>query len=77
MLFVTTWMDLEGIMPSEISYTEKDKYCIACLIFGIRKTIQKNKLMDTENRLVVARGRGWGLAKWVKVVKRYELPVKK
>ena len=25
--FATTWMDLEGIMLSEISQTEKDKYC--------------------------------------------------
>ena len=25
--FVTTWMDLEGIMLSEISQTEKDKHC--------------------------------------------------
>ena len=24
--FVTAWMDLEGIMPSEISQSEKDKY---------------------------------------------------
>ena len=24
--FATTWMDLEGIMLSEISQTEKDKY---------------------------------------------------
>ena len=24
--FATTWMDLEGIMLSEISLTEKDKY---------------------------------------------------
>ena len=24
--FATTWMDLEGIMLSEISHTEKDKY---------------------------------------------------
>ena len=27
--FARTWMDLEGIMLSEISYTEKDKYCIS------------------------------------------------
>ena len=26
--FVTTWMDLEGISLSEISQTEKDKYCM-------------------------------------------------
>ena len=32
----------------------------------------KNKLIDTWNRLVVARGRG---AKWVKGIKRYRLPV--
>ena len=31
---VTTWMDLEGIMPSEISQTEKDKYCMIALICG-------------------------------------------
>ena len=34
--FATTWMDLEGIMLSEISQTEKDKYCmISSLICGI------------------------------------------
>ena len=26
--FATTWMDLEGIKLSEISQTEKDKYCM-------------------------------------------------
>ena len=26
--FATTWMVLEGIMLSEISQTEKDKYCM-------------------------------------------------
>ena len=30
-----TWMDLEGIMLSEISQTEKDKYCMTLLICGI------------------------------------------
>ena len=34
MPFVTTWMDLEGIMLSEISQTEKDKYCIISHICG-------------------------------------------
>lgn len=33
--FVTTWMDPEHIMLSEISWTEKDKYCIMSLICGI------------------------------------------
>ena len=33
--FVTTWMDLEGIMLSEIIQTEKDKYCMISPICGI------------------------------------------
>ena len=32
--FVTTWMDLEGIMLSEMSQTEKDKYCMISLTCG-------------------------------------------
>ena len=33
--FVTTWMNLEGIMLSEVRQTEKDKYHIISLISGI------------------------------------------
>ena len=33
--FATTWMDLEGIMLSEIGQTERDKYCVISLICGI------------------------------------------
>ena len=36
--FATTWMDLEGIMLSEITQTEKDKYHIISLICGIKQT---------------------------------------
>jgi len=32
---VSTWMDPEGIMLSEISQTEKDKYHMISLISGI------------------------------------------
>ena len=32
--FAATWMDLEGIMLSKISQTEKDKYCMISLICG-------------------------------------------
>ena len=35
MLFVATWMDLEDIMLSEISQSQKDKYYIIPLICGI------------------------------------------
>ena len=32
--FATTWKDLDGIMLSEISHMEKDKYFMSSLIFG-------------------------------------------
>ena len=35
LLFATTWMDLKGIMLSEISQTEKNKYCMISLICEI------------------------------------------
>ena len=57
---MTTWIDLEGIVLSEISQTEKDKYCTISLIHGIKKT---NKLIESVNKLVVARGRVWGWRK--------------
>ena len=38
MPFAKTWMDLEHIMQSEISQTEKEKYCIISLICGIEKS---------------------------------------
>ena len=33
--FVTAWVDREGIMLSEVSQTEKEKYCMVSLIPGI------------------------------------------
>lgn len=33
--FITTWMDLDDIMLSEISQTEKEKHCIFSLTSGI------------------------------------------
>ena len=33
--FAVAWMDLEGIMLSEISQTEKGKYCIISFMCGI------------------------------------------
>ena len=35
LLFVTTWIDLESIMLSEISQTEKDKHLMVSLVGGI------------------------------------------
>ena len=35
LLFATAWMELESIMLSEISQSEKDKYHMISLICGI------------------------------------------
>ena len=35
MPFVTTWMDLDGIMLSEVSQKDKDKYCMILFKSGI------------------------------------------
>ena len=59
-------MDLEGIMLSEVSQTEKDKYCMLPLTCGILKNKnnkKKTKYTETENRLVVAWGRSRGVGK--------------
>lgn len=32
--FVTTWINLEGCIQSEINQTQKDKYCMIPLITG-------------------------------------------
>ena len=34
-LFATVWMDLENIMPSEVSQTEEGKYSMISIILGI------------------------------------------
>ena len=66
-------MDLESIMLSEISQSEKDKYhmislvCMWNLIYKINKQ-SRSRLIDTENRLTAVRGK-WGWWGWVKKVK--------
>ena len=35
MPFAETWMDLEFVMLSEVSQTEKEKYCMTSLTCGI------------------------------------------
>ena len=58
--FAITWMDLEGIMLSEISQTEKDKnYMIShiCGIWKVQLTGEYNKKetdSDIEDKLVVS-----------------------
>ena len=50
--FVTIWVNLEDIMLSEVSQSQEDKYYLIPLIWGV----QIVKLIEAENRLVVAQG---------------------
>ena len=59
-------MELESLILGEVSQKEKDKYCMISLISGIQYKAQMNlstekKIMDLENRLVVAKGEGEGV----------------
>ena len=63
--FAITWMDLEGIMLSEISQTEKDKHCMMSLKWNLKNKTNKakqikNRLIDTGKKQGVARGEGRG-----------------
>ena len=60
-------MDLEGIMLTEISQKEKDKYCMVSLMWNMKNFLNfsineetkpnKNKHIDRENSMVT-RGEG-------------------
>ena len=67
--FVTASMDLESIMLSEISQSEKDKYRMIWVICGIKCTKWTNKIVtDLESRVTaIGGGRlvgGW--RRWTK-----------
>ena len=59
----TTWMDLEGIMLSEISQTEKNKYYVISHIWNQKcnklvNITKKDRLRD--NKLVIISGQKEG-----------------
>ena len=68
--FAATWKDLEGIMLREIRQTEKDK----CYMISLMCGIQKAKLTEIENRMVVIRG--WGVGEMGRCI-GYKLPVRR
>ena len=56
--FATTWMDLEGIILSELNWTEKNKYCMFSFICGIWK-IETNECSKTETDSQMQRRNQW------------------
>ena len=66
--FMTMWMDLEGIMLSEMS--NRGRQMISNCMWNLKRKQNKIKLIETEDRLAVARGRRWRVGemgeKWLK-----------
>ena len=61
MPFAAIWMELEIIILSEVSQTEKDKYHMISLTCGIQNMTQKisyqrNRLAYTENKFMFTKG---------------------
>ena len=71
------WIVLKDIILSEISQTEKEKYCMISLNVEYENKTRQKLLMsvDTENRLVVARGGGWEVGEIGEESQRYKHPV--
>ena len=55
--YAETWMTLEDIISSEISQSQKKKYCMISLY----ETLKAVKITETENKMVVARDWGKGV----------------
>ena len=77
MPFVTTWMDCEGIMLSEVSQRRQREIPFDFTsVWNIKTNKPHLKLIDAESRVVVARDRGgWQWWGWVKGVIRHKCPV--
>ena len=55
--FTTTWMDLEGIILSEISQIEKDNLCLAPLTCGSLICRQREQISGYQGKEGVRSGR--------------------
>ena len=62
--FAATWMDLEIIILSEISQTEKDKYYMISLLCGILKKWYKWTYLQNRNRVTNFKKNLQGLPWW-------------
>ena len=43
---VTTWMNLEDIMLSKISQTQKHRYCLISLIWNLKRKKKKRQIKE-------------------------------
>ena len=46
-LFATVWIDMENVMLSEISQSEKDKYCMISLTWNLMNKLTRKTKTDS------------------------------
>ena len=79
--FAITWMDLEGIMLNEVSQTRTIMVWVHLYVKPKKqnkwtnKKQNRNKTIDTRNKLVVPGGVGEGMGEIGEGIKRHRLPV--
>ena len=56
--FATTWIDLEGIMPLDVTQAEKDKFCVILHIYNEYKDKTSKLTKQNENRQQTHRYKG-------------------
>lgn len=73
MPFETTWIDVEGIILSEVKQTEKKKILYDfTFMWDLKIKQQAHRYRD---RLAVARGRSWALGEMGEGTQRYTISV--
>ena len=74
LLFATTWMELQGIMLNEVSLDRERQILYSfTYMWNLENKTNKqngNRLIDTENKLMISRWEGGWWGNWMKVVKR-------
>ena len=72
MLFAATWMQLEILIPSEVSQKEEDKYHMVSLMWTLKystnEPIYKTDSQTYRTDLWLPRGREEGLGVWCKLL---------
>ena len=69
-------MNLKGIMLSEVSHTENDKYHMTSHTYGNLKRRKSQTAPGWRRQTSGTRGKGRGWVRQAKVVRRHEFPVK-
>ena len=73
---LTIWMNLKGIMFSEVSHTENDKHHMTSHTHGNLKRRKSQTAPGWRRQTSSTRGKGRGWVRQAKVVRRHEFPIK-